>query len=61
MNAAWQREAHDPGVVNDDDNDRERTEKIETRLTLAISKTRINCELIAIRPRLGWRGSFRHG
>jgi hypothetical protein len=33
---------HDARVINDDDDDGERTKKIESRLPLAISKSRIN-------------------
>ena len=41
MDAAGHREAHDSGVVNDNHDNGERTEKIETRLTFAILKARI--------------------
>ena len=37
-----QFESEERGVVNDDDDNRERAEKIEARLTLAISKAWIN-------------------
>ena len=41
MYATGQRKAHDAGVVNDDDDDGERAEKIESRLAFAILKTGI--------------------
>jgi hypothetical protein len=47
-------------VVNDDDNNRERTEKIETRLALAILKAGINSELSTASLRPEWRCGFRH-
>jgi hypothetical protein len=42
MHLAGQREAHDAGVVNDDDDNREGAEKIETRLTRARREARID-------------------
>jgi hypothetical protein len=45
MDAARQREAHDSGVVDDDNDDREGAEKIETRLALAIGKARVDSGL----------------
>jgi len=42
MDLSGQREAHDPGVVNDDDEDRQGAEKIETRLALALREARID-------------------
>ena len=44
MQAAGQRKTHDAGVINDNDDDGERAEKIEARLALAMLKSRINCE-----------------
>ena len=41
VDPAGKREAHDAGVVDDDDDDRESAEKIETGLALAIGKARI--------------------
>jgi hypothetical protein len=42
INPAGHFESEERGVVNDDDDNRKRAEKIETRLTLAILKARIN-------------------
>ena len=42
MDAAGHRKTHDASVVNDDDDNRERAEKIEARLTFAILKARID-------------------
>jgi hypothetical protein len=42
MHLAGQREAHDAGVVNDDDDNRESAEKIEARLALAVREARID-------------------
>jgi len=53
INAARQFESEKRRVINDDNNDGERTEKIETRLTFAILKARVNSE-----PE--WRCGFRH-
>jgi hypothetical protein len=39
------REAENAGVIDNDDDDGERTEKIETGLAFAISKARIDCGL----------------
>jgi hypothetical protein len=39
---AGQRKAHDARVIDDNDDDRESAEKIETRLSLAISKARVD-------------------
>jgi hypothetical protein len=36
------RKAHDTGVINDDDNNRQGAEKVEARLTFAILEARIN-------------------
>ena len=66
IHAAGQFESEKSGVVNDDYDDGQRTEKIETRLTLAILKARINCEpqwhfelsTASLRPE--WRCGFRH-
>jgi len=44
MHLAGQREAHDARVIDDDDDDRESTEKIETRLAPAIRKARVGSE-----------------
>ena len=41
MHATGHWKAHDAGVVNDDDDDGERAEKIESRLAFAILKTGI--------------------
>jgi hypothetical protein len=38
-------EAENAGVINNDDDDGQRTEKIETGLAFAISKARIDCGL----------------
>jgi hypothetical protein len=54
MHLAGEREAHDARVVNDDDDDRERAEKIEARLALAIRKARVD-------RRFGsWRANARN-
>ena len=45
MPVAWEREAENAGVIDNDDDDGERTEKIETGLAFAISKARIDCGL----------------
>jgi hypothetical protein len=42
INAAGQFESEKRRVINNDNNDGERTEKIETRLTFAILKARVN-------------------
>jgi hypothetical protein len=42
MDATGHRKTHDAGVVNNDNDDGERPQKIEARLAFAISKTRIN-------------------
>jgi len=42
INAAGQFESEKRRVINDDNNDGERTEKIETRLTFAILKARVD-------------------
>ncbi len=42
MHATGERKTHDTGVVNNDDDDGKRTEKIETRLTLTFLKPRIH-------------------
>jgi hypothetical protein len=42
MHATGPRKTHDAGVVNDDDDDGERTEKIETGPAFAIFKSRVN-------------------
>ena len=44
INAAGQFESEKRRVINDDNNDGKRTEKIETRLAFAISKARIDSE-----------------
>jgi len=45
VDATRQRKTHDAGVINDHDDDRERAEKIETRLALAILKARVEISL----------------
>ena len=45
MPVAWEREAENACVIDNDYDDGERTEKIETGLALAISKARIDCGL----------------
>jgi len=42
INAAGQFESEKRRVINDDDDDGERTEKIETRLTFAMLKARVD-------------------
>jgi hypothetical protein len=42
MHAARKRKAHDAGVINDDYDDGQRTQKIETGLAFTIGKARIN-------------------
>jgi hypothetical protein len=42
MHLSGKREAHDAGVVDDDDDDRESAEKIETRLALAVREARVD-------------------
>jgi hypothetical protein len=42
MQAVRKREPENAGVVNDNQDDREGAEKIETRLTLAIGKARVD-------------------
>jgi hypothetical protein len=44
MNLARQRESHDAGVINNDDDDGQGAEKIEARLTFTIAETRIDSE-----------------
>jgi hypothetical protein len=53
MNAAGHRKAHNAGVINDDDDNGDGAKKIETRLTFAIAKARIDSE-----PE--WRCRFNH-
>jgi len=43
MQAMRKREPENAGVVNDDQDDREGAEKIETRLSLAVGKARVDC------------------
>jgi hypothetical protein len=45
INAAGQFESEKCRVINNDNNDGERTEKIETRLTFAILKPRVDYRL----------------
>jgi hypothetical protein len=45
INAAGQFESEKRRVINDDDDDGERTEKIETRLTFAMLKARVDYRL----------------
>jgi hypothetical protein len=42
MHFAGQREAHDAGVIDDDDDNRESAEKIEARLALTVREARVN-------------------
>ncbi len=42
VNAIWQREAEDPCVIEDHDEDRERAEKVETRFALATGEAWID-------------------
>jgi hypothetical protein len=42
MGAARKREAHDAGVVDNYNDDRDGAEKIEARLALAVGKARVN-------------------
>jgi RNase P protein component len=42
MHLAGQREAHNAGVIDDNNDDRESAEKIETRLPLAVRKARVD-------------------
>jgi hypothetical protein len=42
MQAMRKREPENAGVVNDDQDDREGAEKIETRLSLAVGKARVD-------------------
>jgi hypothetical protein len=58
MHPAGERKAHDPGVVNDDDDDGESTKKIETRLTFAITEARIDMKR---RSEPEWHFSFGSG
>jgi len=43
INAAGQFESEKCRVINDDNDDGERTEKIETRLAFAVGKARVDC------------------
>ena len=54
IHAAGQFETEKGGVINDHHEDGESTEKIETRLTFATGKARVDSE-----PE--WRCSFAHG
>jgi len=45
INAAGQFESEKRRVINDDDDDGQRTEKIETRLTFAMLKARVDYSL----------------
>jgi hypothetical protein len=54
MHLPEQREAHDAGVIDNDDDDRESAEKIETRLALAVRKARIDCSFVCRRPVDAW-------
>jgi hypothetical protein len=42
MSVDGKRKTHDPGVVDNHDDDREGAKKIEARLALAIKKARVN-------------------
>ena len=42
MHFTRERKPHDAGVINDDNNDRERAEKIETWLTFTTREARID-------------------
>ncbi len=42
MPVVREREAENAGVVNDNQDDREGAEKVETRLTLAVGKARVD-------------------
>jgi hypothetical protein len=44
MGPAWERESHDPGVINNDDDNGQRPEKIETGLAFTICETWIDSE-----------------
>jgi len=46
MDATRQRETHDASVINDDDDDCQRAEKIETGLALAALETRVDVTLL---------------
>jgi hypothetical protein len=54
MHPARQRKTHDPGVINDDHNNRERAKKIEPWLAFTIGESRINSQLER-RCRFGWQ------
>ena len=54
INAAGQFESEKRRVIDDDNNDGEGTEKVETRLTFAILKVRVDSE-----PE--WHFSFGYG
>lgn len=51
MGFARQRKSHDAGVINNDDDNGQRPEKIETGLAFTIGETRIDSEL-------EWRSYF---
>ena len=53
MHVASQRKTHNAGVINDDYHNRERAEKIETWLTLAIREAGVDSELPERRLCLG--------
>jgi hypothetical protein len=67
MDTTGQWESHNAGVINDDDNNGERAEKIETGLAFASLKPRINSEpewrselsTASLRPE--WRCGLRRG
>jgi hypothetical protein len=44
MVVAWQRESHDAGVINHDDDDGQRPKKIEARLAFTVGEPRIDFE-----------------
>jgi len=44
MGLAWKRKSHDAGVINNDDDNGQRPEKIEAGLALTIGETRIDSE-----------------
>ena len=61
VHTAGQFESEKRGVIHDDNDDRERTEKIEAGLAFAISKTRIDFELMMVSLRSEWRGTLSCG
>jgi hypothetical protein len=61
MDLARERETHDAGVIDDNNDDGERAEKIETGLALAVLEARIDSDLSTASLRQEGRCSFGRG